>query len=94
MPSEALAKEGRLSMHYVYLIRNLAEPAERYIGLCTDLKRRLRQHNAGDSADTSKFKPWELVTYIAFSNPIKAQAFEAYLKQGSGHAFANKRLWS
>ncbi len=31
--------------------------------------------------------------YIAFSSTVKAQAFERYLKQGSGHAFANKRLW-
>lgn len=80
-------------MHYVYLIRSLAEPTERYVGLCTDLKRRLQQHNAGESSHTSKFKPWELVTYIAFSNPAKAHAFEVYLKQGSGHAFASKRLW-
>jgi putative endonuclease len=89
MPSEALAKEGWSSMHYVYLIRSPEYPSERYVGLCTDLKRRLRQHNAGESAHTSKFKPWELVTYIAFSDAEKAQ----YLKQGSGHAFANKRLW-
>ncbi len=80
-------------MHYVYLIRSVAEPSERYVGLCTDLKRRLRQHNAGQSVHTSKFKPWELITYIAFSSTAKAQAFEQYLKQGSGHAFANKRLW-
>ena len=80
-------------MHYVYLIRSQTAPSERYVGLCTDLKRRLRQHNAGESAHTSKFRPWDLVTYVAFSDPAKAQAFELYLKQGSGHAFANKRLW-
>ncbi len=32
MPSDALAKEGWFNMHYVYLVRSLAEPAERYIG--------------------------------------------------------------
>jgi len=34
-----------------------------------------------------------LVTYVAFSTRIKASEFERYLKSGSGHTFANKRLW-
>ena len=93
MPSEALAEEGRCRMHYVYLLRSLSAKTKRYVGLCSDLKTRLRQHNAGQSPHTSKFVPWELVTYIAFSDRTKAQAFEAYLKHGSGHAFANRRLW-
>ena len=93
MPSEALAKEGLFRMHYVYLIRSLTAPAERYIGLSTNLQKRLQQHNSGESSHTSKFLPWELVTYVAFSNSNKAEEFERYLKQGSGHAFASKRLW-
>ena len=31
-------------------------------------------------------------TYIAFTDRAKAEAFERYLKSGSGHAFASKRL--
>jgi predicted GIY-YIG superfamily endonuclease len=42
---------------------------------------------------TSKYKPWELITYLAFSDESKAVEFEQYLKSGSGHAFASKRLW-
>jgi predicted GIY-YIG superfamily endonuclease len=92
MPSEALAKEGS-SMHYVYLIESIAFPDERYVGVAADLKRRLIDHDAGKSAHTSKFRPWRLVTYIAFSSRPKAAAFERYIKSGSGHAFARKRLW-
>ncbi|ESX17699.1 excinuclease ABC subunit C [Mesorhizobium sp. LSJC255A00] len=51
------------------------------------------EHNAGKSSHTSKFLPWRIVTYMAFSNQAKAASFERYLKSGSGHAFANKRLW-
>ena len=51
------------------------------------------EHNAGKSSHTSKYVPWKLVTYIAFSDDQKAEAFERYLKSGSGHAFAKKRLW-
>jgi putative endonuclease len=92
MPSEASAKEG-LPVYYVYLIESLAAQCERYVGMTTDLKQRLREHNAGKSSHTSKFKQWKLTTYIAFTHRAKAEAFERYLKSGSGHAFANKRLW-
>ena len=80
-------------MYYVYLIESRSSRSERYVGLTTDLKQRLREHNAGKSAHTSKFKPWKLITYIAFTDRAKAEAFERYLKSGSGHAFASKRLW-
>ena len=53
-------------MFYVYLIESTAFPGERYVGLTTDLKHRLQNHNDGESPHTSKFKPWRLVTYIAF----------------------------
>jgi hypothetical protein len=34
-----------------------------------------------------------LGVHVAFSTHLKAAEFERYLKSGSGHAFANKRLW-
>jgi hypothetical protein len=30
---------------------------------------------------------------MAFSSRAHAESFEAYLKSGSGHAFARRRLW-
>jgi len=80
-------------MHYVYLIESLSTPGERYVGVSTDLRRRIDAHNAGHSRYTASFKPWRLVTYVAFSEISKATAFERYLKSGSGHAFARKHLW-
>jgi predicted GIY-YIG superfamily endonuclease len=85
--------EGGPSVFYVYLIGSLSSTEQRYVGVTTDLKRRLQEHNSGKSYHTSKFKPWRLVTYLAFSDRTKAGSFERYLKSGSGHAFANKRLW-
>ena len=92
MPSEALAKEGR-SVRYVYLLESETSAGRRYVGLTSNLKQRLAEHNAGKSAHTSKYPPWKLTTYLAFSNDEQAQAFERYLKSGSGHAFAKRRLW-
>lgn len=85
--------EGGPPVYYVYLIESLSAQGERYLGMTTDLTERLREHNSGKSSYTSKFKPWKLTTYIAFTDRAKAEAFERYLKSGSGHAFARKRLW-
>lgn len=73
-------------MKYVYILESIDFPEETYI------RKRLAAHNAGQSKHTSKFKPWRLVTYLAFSDEDKAVTFERYLKSSSGRAFARKRL--
>ena len=79
-------------MHYVYLLRSLSNPDQTYVGFTENLQKRLTAHNHGQSPHTSKYKPWELITYVAFSDRTKAISFEKYLKSHSGKAFANKRL--
>ena len=81
-------------MHYVYLLRSISSPNQTYIGYTEDSKTRVKAHNSGASPRTAKYIPWTLVTYIAFENKPSAQAFEAYLKTGSGQAFSKKRLWN
>lgn len=79
-------------MFYVYLLRSKSHPQQVYTGFTEDLRQRLAEHNSGKSPHTSQYKPWILETYLAFSDRSQAQAFEQYLKTGSGIAFANKRL--
>jgi putative endonuclease len=79
-------------MRYVYMLRSDIEPARHYVGCTGDLKRRLAEHNRGESGHTRKYAPWHLVGYIAFSDSDKAVAFEAYLKTASGRAFAKKHF--
>ena len=80
-------------MHYVYLLRSVQYSDQTYIGLTSDLKERLKKHNYGEVPHTSKYKPWNLVSYTAFRSRNQAAEFEAYLKSGSGRAFAKRRLW-
>ena len=80
-------------MKYVYLIQSIPYPDQRYIGITSDLKNRLKAHNEGRSKHTSKYKSWKLVAYVAFSDDEKASEFEQYLKSGSRRAFAAKLLW-
>jgi putative endonuclease len=86
------SEAGRV-VYYVNLIESLAARRKRYVGMTSDLKQRLKEHDEGKSPHTFKFRPWKLITYIAFTHRAKAEAFERYLKSGSGQAFANKRLW-
>lgn len=79
-------------MWYVYIIQSTADPSRRYIGASEDLKKRLADHNAGQSKHTSKFIPWELIWYCAFPEKYKALEFEKYLKSHLGRAFAKKRF--
>ena len=79
-------------MFYVYLIQSINNPEKIYVGYTDDIKQRLQTHNNGQSPHTAKYKPWRLMTCLAFDNQAKAFAFEKYLKSGSGRAFINKHL--
>ena len=79
-------------MKYVYFLQSIDHPDQNYVGLTDDLRNRLKVHNSGGALHTAKYKPWRLVTYVAFSEEAKAVAFERYMKSASGRAFASKRL--
>ena len=78
-------------MKYVYILQSI-DCQHFYVGITDDLRARLAKHNAGGVPHTSKYRPWQLKTYVAFRDPKQAIAFEKYLKSGFGRAFANKRL--
>lgn len=78
-------------MYYVYILQSRKDKSY-YTGFTENLKQRLKEHNYG-TADYSKSKtPFELIWFCTFKDKKKAPDFEKYLKQGSGFAFAKKRL--
>jgi len=79
-------------MKYVYILVSVEDEERHYVGLTDDLRQRLQHHNAGKVPHTSKYKPWLIRTYFAFSDEKRAVAFEKYLKSSSGRAFSRKRL--
>ena len=66
-------------MFYVYLLRSIPNPDQTYIGFTEDLKARLTAHNYGQSPHTSKYKPWELITYLSFNDKARALSFENFI---------------
>jgi len=76
---------------YVYILESL-DDEHFYVGVTDDVVARLLKHNAGEVSHTSKYRPWRLKNYIAFSSEERAFAFEKYLKSGPGRAFTKKHL--
>ena len=79
-------------MYYVYILQSMADQSRFYVGYTANLKRRLSEHNNGNSIHTNKYRPWSLRTYIGFDNEKRAANFETYLKTASGRAFMSKRF--
>ena len=77
---------------YIYILQSERDEDRFYTGLTDDLRKRLRNHNAGRVRHTAKWRPWRLKAYVAISNRLRAAEFEHYLKSASGRAFARKRL--
>ncbi|MBP7854726.1 GIY-YIG nuclease family protein [Candidatus Babeliales bacterium] len=79
-------------MIYVYILRSLSNPEQTYVGFTRNLSDRLKRHNAGVCTYTSKYIPWNVVTYTAFADLDLAIEFEKYLKTSSGKKFMSQRL--
>lgn len=67
-------------MHYVYIVK--CADGTYYTGYTNDLKRRIKQHNAGEGAKYTKGRrPVELVHKESFKNRSKAMQREYEIKQ-------------
>ena len=77
---------------FVYILRSDPHPERHYVGLTSDVARRLHWHNNGPSGVTVYHRPWSLVASLEFADPKSAARFERYLKTGSGRAFAKRHF--
>ena len=76
----------------MYVLRSQSSPNRYYTGLTSDLASRLAAHNGGLSTHTAPGRPWQVIVAIEFADSAKAERFEAYLKTGSGRAFARRHF--
>ena len=77
---------------YVYILTTQNQPYQYYIGITSNLKARLAEHNRGKNPHTSQQRPWVLKNAFWFKDKEKAHTFEKYLKTNSGRAFAIKHF--
>jgi putative endonuclease len=74
----------RLRMqHFVYIIKSL-KARRFYTGYTLDLKRRVTEHNQGNTKSTKPFKPWKLIYSEVFGTKSEAYKREWHLKHLKG----------
>ena len=81
-------------MYTVYILRSTTNPDRLYIGLTSDLQKRLKTHNGESSTYSKRYSPWELEIGISLKDKKTAEDLEKYFKSGSGFAFLKKRMLS
>jgi len=93
-PGTGVARDSSVSplKRFVYVLRSRSHSERYYIGITSNVRARLRAHNAGECVHTTRYRPWHLDVVIAFRDEARALALERYLKSGSGCAFAQRHL--
>jgi predicted GIY-YIG superfamily endonuclease len=81
-----------LEKRFVYVIRSVSNPDHYYVGLTSDVRQRLEWHNAESGGHTARYRPWAISVIVEFADEVRADAFERYLKSGSGRAFAKRHF--
>ena len=78
-------------MYYVYILTS-EKSGQWYTGCTDDLRKRLSQHQKGQSTFTKKGVPWKLIYYEACHSKDDSFAREKYLKTGPGKKYLKNRL--
>ncbi len=68
-----------MNKYYVYILYSLRDN-KLYIGLTTNLRKRLQEHARGDVKSTRKRRYLKLIHYEYFINKEEAEAREKFLK--------------
>jgi len=78
-------------MLFVYVLQSRVD-GNFYTGFTENLKRRLEEHNKGESRSTRHRLPLDLVYFEACLNRKDALHRERYLKTTYGHRYVRNRL--
>ena len=68
--------------YFVYVIGSLKKSKPKtYVGWTKNLKERLRKHNSGKGAKSTKGRKWKIIYHEIFNSKKKALRREYYLKK-------------
>ncbi|OGK63127.1 hypothetical protein A2334_04700 [Candidatus Roizmanbacteria bacterium RIFOXYB2_FULL_38_10] len=71
-------------MYYVYILKS-GVVNRFYIGVTSNLEKRIKDHNAGWTKSTKPFRPWKIIYKEKFEEKKKAYKREFYLKSPKGY---------
>lgn len=81
-----------MPFYYVYVLENQNDKSL-YIGMTSDLKKRVKEHLGGYGSRTTTLKKnWKLIYSEAYLNKEDAVGREKFLKGGSGRKYLKKQL--
>ncbi len=78
-------------MYYVYVLLSLRD-YKFYIGFTSDLRRRIKEHNAGKNISTKPRLPLKLFYYEAHLSKNDAERREQYFKTTKGKSALRQML--
>jgi len=74
----------------VYAIKSLGR-SYIYVGMTSDLEKRIERHNKGYEKTTRAYRPFVLIHSEVFATRAEARQREKYLKSGIGKEFLKSR---
>jgi putative endonuclease len=77
-------------MFYVYVLNSLSRNYI-YVGMSSDIERRISDHNNGYNKTTKPYRPFTLILVEEYETRSMAREREKYLKSGIGKEYL-KRL--
>jgi putative endonuclease len=77
--------------YFIYVIQSLSH-GTRYVGVTTDVVKRLSEHNAGKCRYTKGRRPWKVLHREGLGMLSEARKREIFLKSGQGRKFLDSIL--
>lgn len=78
-------------MHFVYILYSETK-GRFYVGMTSNVERRLGEHNKGKTSSTKPYIPWRVVCVEEFETRIEAREREKYLKSAAGRRWRKNNL--
>jgi len=78
-------------MYYTYVLKSI-EFDYHYIGLTSNLEKRLGEHNSGKTQSNKHYKPFQLIYFEEAETRDIARKREKYLKSAAGRRYLQKKL--
>lgn len=78
-------------MHIVYILYS-KRYKRKYIGVTSNLDKRLKEHNSGYTKSTKPFIPWVIVHIEEFHTFKEARHREKYFKSAAGRRFIKQNI--
>ncbi len=72
--------------YYIYVLKSKRD-GNLYIGMTSELERRVRSHNSGKVRSTKARRPLKLIYFEEYHDKTEARKREIFLKTGRGRRF-------